>query len=90
MVDFKSMLKPIDFTRKRPDEVPTPHTTKSANRRLAALREARGILTTMPGPGEALHAIMSGRYDLTDVIEAILERVGAVAHLRIATLSFNR
>jgi hypothetical protein len=32
---------------------------------------------------------MTGRYDLTDLIDALLNRLGAALHLRVATLSFN-
>jgi hypothetical protein len=62
---------------------------QSENRRLAALREAGDVLTVLPRLGESLHAIMTGRYDLTDLLDVILAQVGTVAHLRIATLSFN-
>jgi hypothetical protein len=54
------------------------------------LREARQVLNVMPGPGESLHAVQSGRYDLANVVDVILERLGTAAALRIATLSFNR
>ncbi len=32
---------------------------------------------------------MTGRYDLTDLIDAIFARLGTVAEMRVATLSFN-
>src|SRR5262249_30101062 len=72
------------------DGVPRPLIRpQPGNRRLAALREAGDVLAVLPGPGEALHAIMTGRYDLTDLLDVILTQLRAVAHLRIATLSFN-
>jgi hypothetical protein len=92
-MDFKAMLQPVRFTGKpTPQEngVPAPLLRRQdATRRLAMLREARAILAVLPGPGESLHAIMSGRYDLADLIEALLDARGPVEHLRIATLSFN-
>ena len=90
-MDFKPLLKPILFrTGPPPDEVPSPLVrTECTSRRLAALREAGDVLTVLPGPGQSLHAIMTGRYDLTDLLDIILERLGSAAHLRIATLSFN-
>ncbi len=95
MPDFKGMLRPVAFATKKAaaveaDGVPAPLLRGAAgNRRLAALKEAGDILEVLPGPGESLHALMTGRYDLTDLLEVIYSRLGAVAHLRVATLSFN-
>jgi hypothetical protein len=92
-MDFKAMLTPVNFGgRRAPEEmgVPAPHLRRqSATRRLAMLKEATEVLTVMPGPGEALHAIMTGRYDLADLIDAAMAKLGTIEHLRIATLSFN-
>jgi len=84
--------KPICFGQKpKADGVPKPHMRgPSANIRKAALAEAGDILDQLPGPGESLHAIMTGRYDLTDLLEVIFAKLGPVEHLRIATLSFNQ
>lgn len=91
-MNFETM-RPVNFGSKPGEltsEAPTPHMSATAkNRRFAALKEAAAIVETMPGPGEMLHAIMTGRYDLTDTLEAIFETVGKVDHLRLATLSFN-
>jgi hypothetical protein len=91
-MDFKTTMMPLSFgrTSQPGKDVPTPTTSRSANRRAAALREAADILTLIPAPGESLHALMTGRYDLTDLLEVLLDRLGALDHLRIATLSFNR
>jgi hypothetical protein len=89
-MDFKAMLKPMAFGTRPADDVPKPFVRRqSQSRRLAALREAGDVLTVLPGPGESLHAIMTGRYDLCDLLEVILAKLGTVAQLRIATLSFN-
>jgi hypothetical protein len=89
-MDFKAMMKPVRFGKPPADEVPTPLLRRqSASRRLAALHEAAEVLAVLPGPGEALHAIQTGRYDLADLVDVILTKLGTVRHLRIATLSFN-
>lgn len=94
-MNLKGMLRPVAFgrgtDRKPADKTPSPFTlAKVASRRLAALAEAGDVLKFLPAIGESLHAIMTGRYDLTDLLEVIIKRSGRVAHLRIATLSFNR
>lgn len=84
-------LKPINFGPKtQGDPVPRPVALgHSANRRFAALALAAEVLGALPGPGESLHAVMCGRYDLTDVLEVLFAKLGRVKRLRIATLSFN-
>jgi hypothetical protein len=91
-MDFKEIMRPVRFGKgPAQDDVPRPLIRpQSANRRLAALREAGEVLAVLPGPGESLHAIMTGRYDLTDTLEVLLDRLGTIQHMRIATLSFNR
>ncbi len=94
-MNFGDMMKPVAFGvgRKRDDDragVPKPMTLAVKNRRLAAVREASEVLAVMPQPGESLHAIMTGRYDLTDLLDAIFEKIGRVQEMRIATLSFNQ
>jgi hypothetical protein len=54
------------------------------------LREAADILAHLPGPGESLHALMTGLYDfLTLVGHVITHRPAPCAELRIATLAFS-
>jgi hypothetical protein len=91
-VDFSAILKPVRFGMGRPgDDVPRPYLHRQAGpRRFAQLREAKAILATLPGPGESLHCLQSGRYDLTDVVAALLDELGAVEHLAVATLSFHK
>jgi hypothetical protein len=88
-MDFSAMLRHLRFG-KSADDAPAPLRSGGRTRRVAALREAGEILAALPGPGESLHAIMTGRYDLTDLIDVILTKRGAVRHLRVATLSFNK
>lgn len=74
-----------------PAAEPGPFKGKALRRRLAMFREAAELLPHLPQvPGEAVHAIMTGRYDLCVLLAAILGHVGQKCPLlRIATLSFN-
>jgi hypothetical protein len=87
-----TLPKPINFAavrRSAADAIPTPIVSKAQQRRVACLHEAAEVLAVLPGPGEALHALMTGRYDLTDLLAVLLERFGPAA-LKVATLSFNQ
>lgn len=95
-MDFSAISKPVAFGAAPRGgkavgmgNVQAPILLKHANRRLAALKEAKEIAAVLPGPGESLHALMTGRYDLTDLLEVILDQVGTAKTMRIATLSFN-
>src|ERR1700722_11749940 len=59
-------------------------------RRAAAIAEAKFVLAHLPESGESLHAICTARMDLTDVIGALLERLGKCDRMMIATLGYNR
>jgi hypothetical protein len=54
--------------------LPTPTRVKLAARRAA---------------GESLHALCTARMDLTDVVNALLERLGRCDRLHVATLGYN-
>ena len=69
--------------------VPQPMTAKVKSLRFAAMREAKEVLQNIPADGEQLHGIMTGRYDLADMLEILLAKLGQAEHVRIATLSFN-
>jgi hypothetical protein len=71
------------------DDLPTPARVKLAARRAAGIAEAKQVLEHLPGPGESLHAVVTARLDLTDVLNAILERIGKCEWMRIATLGYN-
>src|ERR1700722_1305929 len=58
-------------------------------RRPAMLKEADAVLTVLPAPGEALHALITGRYDLLHLVVNLLDRLGHAPAVRIATLSYN-
>jgi len=70
--------------------LPTPKRIKLAARRAAGIAEAKGVLEHLPGPGESLHAVCTARMDLTDVLGALLEKLGRCERMLVATLGFNR
>jgi hypothetical protein len=88
-MDFANVLKPVRFGE-APADVPRPYRRQSGPRRFAQLKEAAAILETLPAPGESLHCLQSGRYDLCDVIGHLLTRLGPAEHLAISTLSFHQ
>ncbi len=69
--------------------LPTPRRIKLAARRAAGIAEAKAVLEQLPEPGESLHAVCTARMDLTDVIEALIERLGRCDRMLIATLGYN-
>ena len=69
--------------------LPTPRRVKLAARRAAGIAEAKAVLEQLPAPGEGLHAVCTARLDLTDVIDALLERLGRCDRMLIATLGYN-
>jgi hypothetical protein len=69
--------------------LPLPLRVKLAARRAAGIAEARAILQHLPGPGESLHALCTSRMDLTDVIGALLDKLGKCDRLVIGTLGYN-
>jgi hypothetical protein len=82
---------------KRPDTVeedngdglPTPAIIKLKARRILGIKEAAATLSRLPEPGESLHALCTARMDLSDVIGALIGRLGRVEVLYIATLGYN-
>lgn len=89
-----ALPRPVNFaavaaTRTVADAVPSPTIRKAGRQRVACLREAAEVLAVLPGPGESLHALMTGRYDLTDLLAVLIERFGPCG-MKVATLSFNR
>lgn len=57
---------------------------------LRAKPEAVRHLERLPVPGESMHAVISGKFALWDLVPAILERTGQdIDHLHLATLGFS-
>ena len=81
--------KPLFGRRPSQDTFPSPIIGKAKARRTAQLAEAADVLAVLPGEGETLHAMMTGRYDLMHAIVALIGSVGPCQEVRIATLSYN-
>jgi hypothetical protein len=71
------------------DGVPAPHVDRAAARRAAQLARADDALAVLPGPNEAVHCLMTGRFDLMYVLARLADRLGPVDDLKIATLCYN-
>ena len=71
------------------DGLPAPKLAKIEARRMAGIREAKEVLSQVPGAGESLHALCTARMDLTDVIAALIGRTGCIDRMAIATLGYN-
>jgi hypothetical protein len=70
--------------------IPAAHTARARRRYAAMLRESADILAHLPGPGESLHALMTGLFDFMTLVGHVITN-GPVpcAELRIATLAFS-
>jgi hypothetical protein len=89
--------RPSRFGRRADDQedddaqgLPTPQRVRLQARRAAGIAEAAEKLALLPGPGEALHALMTARLDMSDVLNALLDKLGRCETARIATLGYNR
>lgn len=72
------------------DKAPLPHLLAGAAARKAErLPKAENVLAALPGPGASLHALMTGRYDLMDMVAAVVAGRGPVLSLSASTLSFH-
>jgi hypothetical protein len=71
-------------------DLPRPQLLRLMARRAAGIREAADTLALLPSPGESLHAVMTARLDMTDVVNALLGKLGRCDRLAIATLGYNR
>lgn len=71
-------------------DLPRPRLLRLQARRAAGISEAADTLAHLPGPGESLHALMTARLDMSDVLNALLDKMGRCDAARIATLGYNR
>jgi hypothetical protein len=71
-------------------DLPRPKLLRLQARRRAGIAEAKETLAHLPAPGESLHAIMTARLDMTDVLNALLEKLGRCEVAKIGTLGLNR
>jgi hypothetical protein len=90
MSRFAHLNRPSFACQPAPAEKsPGGNIVRGMTRRAAMLQEASAVLTHLPAPGEALHALITGRYDLMHLLVCLLDRLGPARAVRIATLSFN-
>ena len=92
-MDFAAIPRPAfgRHAQHAEDKAPGVHHAKATARRAMMFKEAKELLSALPGPGEAVHAIMTGRYDLMLLLVALLDlHPTPCRRLRIATLCFNR
>ena len=88
--------KPVRFGRRPADQgdevdgLPTPTRIKLQARRAAGIAEAQAITEYLPAPGESVHCLFTARMDLTDLIGAILNKMGHCSSMRIATLGYGQ
>lgn len=67
----------------------SPVVTRAAARYHRQAATAAALLPDLPAPGEAVHALMTGHYDLGQVVAATAGRTPC-RHLRVATLCYSR
>src|ERR1700719_4500437 len=92
-MDFSAIPRPAfgRHAQHAEDKTPGVLTTKAKARRAMMFKEAKELLSALPGPGEAVHAVMTGSYDLMLLLVALLDLHPAPCRrLRIATLCFNQ
>jgi hypothetical protein len=53
------------------------------------IAEAADALAVLPAPGEAVHCLWTARADLMHGIVAVIDRLGTVETMRIATLAYS-
>jgi hypothetical protein len=69
---------------------PRPLLLRRQARRQAGIREAADTLAVLPEEGGSLHCVMTARLDMTDVVNALLGKLGRCATAHVATLGYNR
>jgi hypothetical protein len=92
-MDFSAIPRPAfgRHAQHAEDKVPAVHTVKAAARRAMMFKEAKELLSQLPTPGDAVHGVMTGTYDLMLLLVALLDLHAAPCRrLRIATLCYNR
>ena len=90
-MDFSAIPRPV-FGRaaQHAQSVATPVLKgKAAARHRLAARQAADLCPDLPGPGEHCHCLMTGFFDLAQVVVDVARRVKPRA-LRIATLCWNK
>lgn len=86
---FSQVPRPV-FGRAEQHERTRGPTTKANARYQRAAKTAAELLPELPRQGEAIHVLMTGYFDLMQVIAAAMRQVPKCSHLRIATLCFSK
>jgi hypothetical protein len=90
-VSFATIPRPAFGSARQHLDAPPPRQTTKADRRYQrAARTAAELLPELPQPGEAIHCLMLGTFDLCQVISATAKRLPELRHLRIATLCYSK
>ncbi len=63
---------------------------RGLKRRMRAAQSASELLPELPQPGEAIHCLMQGYFDLCQVLTITAKRVPELHTLRIATLCYSK
>jgi hypothetical protein len=81
----------VNFAKRRAagTSLPTPHTNRATALRTGQLAEAADALAVLPGPGEMVHSLLVGRFDLMHLLVCLIDQLGQVDVMKVATLSFN-
>jgi hypothetical protein len=89
-LSFAGIPRPAFGTAAQHLDAPPQKTTKADRRYQRAAKTAAELLPDLPEPGEAIHCLMLGTFDLAQVITATAKRLPELRHLRIATLCYSR
>jgi hypothetical protein len=90
-LSFASIPRPAFGSARQHLDAPAPRkTTKADHRYQRAARTAAELLPDLPEPGETIHTLMLGTFDLCQVITAVAARHPQLRALRIATLCYSK
>ncbi len=90
-LSFATLPRPAFGRAAQHVETTAPRLTTRPDRRhqRAALLAAE-LLPELPAPGETVHSLMLGTFDLCQVIGATAKLLPTLTHLRIATLCYSK
>jgi hypothetical protein len=89
-LDFATIPKPAFGRAQQHVAQNSPHKSRALARYQQAAKTAAELLPELPEPGEAIHCLMLGTFDLCQVITAVAKRLPQCRHLRIATLCYSK
>jgi hypothetical protein len=89
-LDFSTIGRPAFGTARQTIDQPARVNTKAQARYMRAAKTAAELLPDLPGPGESIHCLMLGTFDLCQVVTSVAKRLPECQHLRIATLCYSK